>query len=139
MNLLSVSPAGLIAAIALLVVAGPLGAQETTPLEAKFAVPKPLLIVPPDYPARALAKKRTAEIEVRGTVAGDGTFELAAFSNGPGEEDFVEAVRTVLNEKISTRNERDAPRRLVWSRHPRPVYPRPAYRAGVEGRRATGR
>jgi TonB family protein len=88
--------ARLVVTIVLLVDANSLLAQETTPLEAKFAVPRPLVIVPPDYPAKALAEGRTAEIRLSGTITRDGILESAVFSNGPGEEEFVEAVRTVL-------------------------------------------
>ena len=65
-------------------------------MEEKLTVPKPLLIVPPDYPARALEEGRTAQIRVQGTVTKEGVLESVAFSNRPGEEDFVEAVRAVL-------------------------------------------
>jgi TonB family protein len=91
-----IKSARLLVAVLLLAGTHRLLAQEATPLEEKLTVAKPLLIVPPDYPAQALAEGRTAEIRVQGTVTTEGVLESVVFSNRPGEEDFVEAARAVL-------------------------------------------
>jgi TonB family protein len=88
--------ARLLVAIALVAAPIALLAQETTALQARLAVPKPLLIVPPDYPSKALAERRGAEIRMRGTITTEGTLESVAFSNDPSAEDFVEAIRAVM-------------------------------------------
>lgn len=57
---------------------------------------EPLLIVSPKYPDDALADKKQVEVRVKGQVTENGSFGMAEYSAGEGEEAFVQAVRDVL-------------------------------------------
>lgn len=59
-------------------------------------VARPVLVVPPAFPARDATDKFPVEIKISGTVSEAGIMESPVFSQAEGKEKFIQAIQEVL-------------------------------------------
>lgn len=72
------------------------GGTEGKPFIAAYSFGKPTVMVPPEYPAEALARSQGASVAVKGTILATGELADATISAN-GDPAFEKAVREVLH------------------------------------------